>query len=73
VYWNGNGDCKGPIFFYTGNEGDITLFWENTGFLTDYLGPKFEAMIVFAEHRLVCNFHTFDSLFDIAQFESVSN
>jgi lysosomal Pro-X carboxypeptidase len=43
--------CKGPIFFYTGNEGAIELFWANTGFVTDYLAPKYGAMIIFGEHR----------------------
>lgn len=45
-FWDG----KGPIFFYTGNEGDITMFYENTGFMFD-IAPKFNALIVFAEHR----------------------
>ncbi|XP_022084532.1 lysosomal Pro-X carboxypeptidase-like [Acanthaster planci] len=46
-YWDKNG---GPIFFYTGNEGDITWFCENTGFMWD-IAPEFKAMLVFAEHR----------------------
>nr|XP_039263867.1 lysosomal Pro-X carboxypeptidase-like [Styela clava] len=46
-YWNKDG---GPIFFYTGNEGDITLFVNNTGFIWD-IAPQFGAMVVFAEHR----------------------
>ncbi|XP_033632397.1 lysosomal Pro-X carboxypeptidase-like [Asterias rubens] len=46
-FWDKNG---GPIFFYTGNEGDITWFCENTGFMWD-VAPEFNAMIVFAEHR----------------------
>ena len=40
---------KGPIFFYTGNEGDITDFWAATGFIFD-IAPQFQALIVFAEH-----------------------
>ncbi|XP_020253234.1 lysosomal Pro-X carboxypeptidase-like [Asparagus officinalis] len=39
-----------PIFVYTGNEGDIELFAENTGFLFD-IAPYFKALIVFMEHR----------------------
>lgn len=39
-----------PIFFYTGNEGDIELFAKNAGFIWD-IAPDFNAMIIFAEHR----------------------
>lgn len=39
-----------PIFFYTGNEGSIETFAENTGLMWD-LAPKFNAIVVFAEHR----------------------
>ena len=41
---------EGPIFFYTGNEGSITNFYDNTGFLFD-IAPQFGALIIFAEHR----------------------
>lgn len=39
-----------PIFFYAGNEGDITLFSENTGLVWD-IAPDYNAMVMFAEHR----------------------
>ncbi|XP_011687217.1 PREDICTED: lysosomal Pro-X carboxypeptidase [Wasmannia auropunctata] len=39
-----------PIFFYTGNEGSIEVFAENTGFIWD-IAPQFGALVIFAEHR----------------------
>ncbi|ENN79585.1 lysosomal Pro-X carboxypeptidase-like [Dendroctonus ponderosae] len=39
-----------PIFFYCGNEADITTFFDNTGFLLE-IAPIFNALVVFAEHR----------------------
>nr|CAD7398983.1 unnamed protein product [Timema cristinae] len=47
TYWKQDG---GPIFFYTGNEGAIEVFAENTGFMWDN-AADFGALIVFAEHR----------------------
>lgn len=44
-YWDGNG----PIFFYTGNEGPITRFWDNSGFVFE-AAEKFNALVIFGEH-----------------------
>ena len=46
-YFGGHGY---PLVFYTGNEGDITWFWNNTGFAFA-LARKYQALVVFAEHR----------------------
>ena len=39
----------GPLFFYTGNEGPIDEFMNNTGFMFT-LARRFAALVVFAEH-----------------------
>ncbi|KAM8822258.1 lysosomal Pro-X carboxypeptidase isoform 1-T1 [Synchiropus picturatus] len=46
-HWRNPG---GPVLFYTGNEGDITWFCNNTGFMWD-VQEELGAMLVFAEHR----------------------
>ena len=43
-------DDDGPIFFYAGNEGDVTDFAANTGWMWEQ-APSFGAMVVFAEQR----------------------
>ena len=47
-YYNSS---QGPILFYTGNEGSIWAFYNNSGFIVDTLAKKFGAMVIFAEHR----------------------
>ncbi|KAF7476145.1 lysosomal Pro-X carboxypeptidase isoform X2 [Marmota monax] len=46
-HWDKDG---GSILFYTGNEGDIVWFCNNTGFMWD-VAEEMKAMLVFAEHR----------------------
>lgn len=46
-YWCGK-NC--PILFYCGNEGDIEVFTNNTGWMWEN-AEKLHAMLVFAEHR----------------------
>lgn len=43
--------CKGPILFYTGNEGPIDAFWGSNGFMQQVLAPRLGALLVFAEER----------------------
>ena len=45
TYWQGSG----PLFFYTGNEGPIDNFMDNSGFVFT-LAKQFNALVVFAEH-----------------------
>jgi lysosomal Pro-X carboxypeptidase len=46
-YWD---PVKGAIFFYVGNEGDVTLYADHSGLMWES-AAAFGAYIVFAEHR----------------------
>ena len=48
-HWGG-AQNKAPIFVYTGNEGIIEWFANNTGLMFE-IAPKFQALLVFIEHR----------------------
>ncbi|CAH0475374.1 unnamed protein product [Peronospora belbahrii] len=48
-FWDPS-DKKAPVFFYTGNEGDVTLYANHTGLIWEN-AQAFKALIVFAEHR----------------------
>lgn len=39
-----------PLLFYTGNEGDVELYVNNTGFMLEF-AAKTPSLVVFAEHR----------------------
>jgi lysosomal Pro-X carboxypeptidase len=47
TFWRGR---TAPILLYAGNEGDVELFANNTGFMWE-AAPRFGAMLVFVEHR----------------------
>jgi len=39
-----------PIFFYTGNEGQVELYVNNTGLMWEF-GEEIGALLIFVEHR----------------------
>ena len=55
TFWDGSGalanGCKGPILFYTGNEGPIDAFWNISGFVNQVLARKLGALVIFGEER----------------------
>lgn len=48
-FWDA-ADPKATVFFYTGNEGDVTMYADHTGLMWEH-AQAFKALIVFAEHR----------------------
>lgn len=51
IYWGG-AEKNAPIFVYTGNEGNIEWFAQNTGFMFEN-APHFKALLVFIEVILI--------------------
>lgn len=45
--------CRGPVFFYTGNESPVDEYFASSGFINDVLAPKLGALVIYAEHRCV--------------------
>ena len=43
--------ATGPILFYAGNEGDISSFYDNTGFMVNTVAEETKGLVVFGEHR----------------------
>ena len=41
---------NGTVFFYTGNEGDVTLYADHAGLMWES-AAAFRALLIFAEHR----------------------
>uniref|UniRef100_A0A182K5G5 Lysosomal Pro-X carboxypeptidase n=1 Tax=Anopheles christyi TaxID=43041 RepID=A0A182K5G5_9DIPT len=69
TYAQGGNDLpNSPILFYAGNEGDIELFAQNTGFMWE-LAPKLKATLLFVEHR----FYGHSLPFGNASYESPKN
>jgi len=49
-FQNSDNAADDPIFFYTGNESPVETYANHTGLMWS-LGPKYKALLVFAEHR----------------------
>jgi len=50
-YWKADDESVGPVFIYTGNEGPLEGYWDNTGFFTQTLAKELNALVVMIEHR----------------------
>nr|CAB3468565.1 unnamed protein product [Digitaria exilis] len=58
--------AAGPLFVYTGNEGDIEWFATNTGFMFD-IAPKFGALLVFIESESLNCFSVIKASWDVLE------
>ncbi|KAM5559411.1 lysosomal Pro-X carboxypeptidase [Rosa sericea] len=70
TFWGG-AKSNAPIFVYTGNEGNIEWFAQNTGFLYE-TAPQFKALIIFIEHRFYGKSIPFGGKKDVAYSNSTT-
>ncbi|GLI61179.1 hypothetical protein VaNZ11_003469 [Volvox africanus] len=50
-FWSQNpSGSRGPVFFYAGNEADVTLYVNATGLIWEH-AEEFGALVLFVEHR----------------------
>lgn len=68
-YFKGSGAGSSPIFFYCGNEADVTLYVNSSGLMWER-AQEFGALLVWAEHRYYGESLPFGSLEESSEHRS---